>query len=59
MPNVNFYLKAPKSKEPTLIILQMKYKGQRLVFSTGESILPAQWMQKSKWLKTFPRPPVT
>jgi site-specific recombinase XerD len=53
MPNVNFYLKAPKSKEPTLIILQMKYKGQRLVFSTGESILPAQWNAKKQMVKNI------
>jgi len=56
MPNVNFYLKEqqgwnpkqsiPKSKrtdEESLILLQMKYKGQRLVHSTGEAINPSRW----------------
>ena len=56
MPNVNFYLKEqqgwnpkqsiPKSKrtdEESLILLQMKYKGQRLVYSTGEAINPSRW----------------
>lgn len=43
MANVNFFLKEPKSKEPTLIYLRFNFNGQVLKFSTGEKVLPKNW----------------
>lgn len=51
MPNVNFYLKAADTSGKSLIILQMKYRGLRLVYSTGETITPAGWNPKKQRLK--------
>lgn len=52
MGAINFYLKKP---EPiggkSLIFLQWKYRGMRLVFSTGESIDPKQWNAKKQEVK--------
>lgn len=39
MPNVNFYLKKPEGAPPrSLIYLQFKYSGRRLVYSFGQNI---------------------
>jgi len=52
MPNVNFYLKkAEESTGKSLIILQMKYKKRRLVFSTGETIKPGNWNEGKQRVK--------
>jgi len=51
MPNVNFYLKSPEQSGKSLILLQMKYKGKRLVFSTGEAVLPKIWNDKKQRVK--------
>jgi integrase len=52
MPTANFYLKKDsKTKERALIILQMKYSGQRLVYSTGESIEVKNWNTKKQRVK--------
>lgn len=52
MPNVNFYLKkAEQSTNRSLIILQMKYKARRLVFSTGESVEPSNWNEGKQRVK--------
>lgn len=51
MPNVNFYLKAPDAAGKSLVILQMKYRGLRLVYSTGENIKPAWWNKSKQRLK--------
>jgi integrase len=58
MPEVNFYLKkAPeKTKEnphpKSLIYLQFKYRGNRLVFSFGESIEPKYWNPEKQRVKS-------
>jgi integrase len=43
--NINFYLKDPKTKGETTIILSFTYKGYRLKYSTGISV------QKNNWSK--------
>src|SRR4051812_469433 len=44
MGAINFYLKKPQEVSgKSLIFLQWKYRGQRLVFSTGENIDPKNW----------------
>ena len=60
MPEVNFFLKKPKSKEETLIYLFLSYNNQRLKYSTGEKIKPDFWdseNQKVKGTKKFPEFP--
>jgi len=43
MPNVNFYLKKPESSPPrSLVYLQFKYSGRRLVYSFGQTIDASQ-----------------
>jgi integrase len=52
MGEVNFYLKKPElSTGKSLIVLYKSYHGKRLVFSTGESILPNTWNPKKQRLK--------
>jgi len=43
MAKVNFYLKNPTSKDETLIYLFFSYNGNRLKYSTGQSISPKYW----------------
>lgn len=43
MKKVKFYLKDPKSKNPSLIYLFWSFNGQRLKYSTGEFIKPSDW----------------
>lgn len=44
MGNINFYLKkAEASSGKSLIFLQFKYSGQRLVYSFGQSVDPKNW----------------
>jgi integrase len=53
MGEVNFYLK--KAEETTglsLIYLQFKYKGNRLVFSFGQSISPKNWNAAKQRVKS-------
>jgi site-specific recombinase XerD len=60
MPEVNFFLKQPKSKEESLIYLFLSYNNQRLKYSTGEKIKPVYWdseNQKVKGTKKFPEFP--
>jgi site-specific recombinase XerD len=52
MPNVNFYLKAADGSGNSLIILQMKYRGQRLVYSTGETVDASNWNEKKQKLRS-------
>jgi len=57
MPSVKFFLKDPKSKEPTLIYLIFQFNYYEIIngkkrfkffkYYTGEKILPAYWNQKS------------
>jgi Integrase len=63
MPEVNFYLQKPKPPRPTLenpnpkprkeylIYLQMKYAGEKLVFSFGQHIDPVNWNSKKQRAK--------
>jgi site-specific recombinase XerD len=60
MPEVNFFLKQPKSKEESLIYLFLSYNNKRLKYSTGEKIKPVFWdseNQKAKGTKKFPEHP--
>jgi integrase len=53
MPTVNFYLK--KKEEATgksLIYLQFKYNGYKLVFSFGQTIDPKQWNKGKQRVKS-------
>ncbi|MEO0727194.1 MAG: phage integrase SAM-like domain-containing protein [Bacteroidota bacterium] len=43
LPIPKFNLRQSKSKTPTLISLVYRYRGQRLVYSTGYSIHPKDW----------------
>lgn len=52
MGEVNFYLKKPEaSTGRSLIVLYKSYHGKRLVFSTGETVLRANWNSKKQRLK--------
>src|SRR6476619_3047744 len=58
MGEVNFYLKKalPKTKEnpnpKSLIYLQFKYNGLRLVFSFGQTIEPKYWNSDKQRVKS-------
>jgi hypothetical protein len=53
MPVVNFYLKKPEGSPPTsLIYLQFKYKGRKLVYSFGQKIHPPDWSKVNKRVKS-------
>jgi site-specific recombinase XerD len=43
LPKPRFNLKSPKAKTETLIFMVFRYRGKRLLYSTGYSILPADW----------------
>lgn len=51
MASTNFYLKEPTSLKETPIFLQYKYKGQKLKYYVGHSILPAKWDSKKQRVK--------
>ena len=52
MPEVNFYLKKPEPVTgKSLIYLQFKYNGQRLVFSFNEKVDPNNWNKKKQRVK--------
>jgi integrase len=51
MASVNFYLKEPFSSKRTPIFLQFKYKGQKLKYYIGQSILPSNWDSKRQRVK--------
>ena len=66
MPNVNFYLKEPQGWNPkqalpknkrtdneSLVLLQMKYKGQRLMYSTSEFVKPSRWNFEKQQVKNI------
>jgi len=53
MPEVHFYLKKPEGNPPaSLIYLQFKYKGRRLVYSVGQKINPLDWSKEKKRVKS-------
>jgi integrase len=43
IPTPHFLLREPKSKKPTLISCHIRFNNDRIIFSTGERILPAEW----------------
>ena len=50
---IQFKLRDPKSESDTLIILVTYIKGERLVYSIGESINPKYWDSDSPNSKSF------
>lgn len=58
MAAFNFHLKNPKSKKDTLIYLYISWEGNRIKYSTKESINPKFWVDKrAKETKEFPEYP--
>jgi integrase len=58
MAEVKFVLKEPKSKEPTLIYLLLRFNNQRTKYSTSEKIKPKFWnfeKQRAKETRAFPQ----
>jgi integrase len=52
MGDVNFYLKKAEAKTgKSLIYLQFRYKGQKLVFAFGETIDPGNWNYNKQRVK--------
>jgi hypothetical protein len=51
MATANFHLKKDVKSDQALIVLQMKYSGQRLVFSTGEKINVKNWNANKQRVK--------
>src|SRR3981081_657603 len=53
MPIVNFYLKKAAGPIPdSLIYLQFKYNGRKLVYSFGQKINPLDWSKVEKRVKS-------
>jgi len=53
MPEVNYYLKKPAGNIPgSLIYLQFKYHGRKLVYSFGQKINAADWSREQKRVKS-------
>jgi hypothetical protein len=48
MPKFNLNLRDPGSLRPTPVYLIIRYKKYRIVYSTGEKILPAKWDKKKQ-----------
>lgn len=46
LPKPRFNLKFPKEKNETLIFMVFRYRGLRLLYSTGLSVLPSEWNAK-------------
>lgn len=54
MPTVNYYLKKPTGRPArSLIFLQFKYKGRKLVYSFGQKINPVDWSKDKKRVKSY------
>ena len=41
--DIKFLLKEPKATQPTPISMVLRFSNQRLVYSTGKTILPTDW----------------
>ncbi|HTE25364.1 tyrosine-type recombinase/integrase [Flavitalea sp.] len=53
MPRVNFYLKRPDGDPArSLVYLQFKYHGNKLVYSFGQKIDPKNWNSKAQRVKS-------
>lgn len=48
LPLVKYNLRRPQSQSETLISLVFRYRGQKLVYSTGYSIHPQDWNAKTQ-----------
>jgi integrase len=48
MAIVKFYIRDPKAKSKTSIMLSFTYSGNRIRISTGEQIFPAHWNNKAE-----------
>lgn len=48
LPKPRFNLKAPKAKTETLIFLIFRYRGKKLMYSTGFNVLPEEWDFKTQ-----------
>jgi len=53
MAKINFYLKKPKSKTETPILLFYSFDNQRLVYGIGRSILPKHWNELEQRVREF------
>jgi integrase len=56
MPEAKFVLKEPKSEQPTLVYMFLRFNGQTLKFSTGQKIHPSFWndeKQRAKETRKF------
>lgn len=57
IPTPHFLLRDPKRKKATLISCHLRFNNDRIIFSTGERILPAEWdssKQRAINSKKFP-----
>lgn len=52
MPAVHFYLKKPEPSGLSLIYLQFKYSGHRIVFSFNQQVKPSNWSKKKQRVKS-------
>jgi len=52
MGDVNFYLKKADESGKSLIYLQYRYNGRKLVFSFGQNIDPANWKRSKQRVKS-------
>jgi integrase len=57
LPKPRFNLKAPKAKKETLIFLIFRYRGKRLLYSTGLCIQPKEWNAQSQRPQAMERRP--
>ena len=48
LPKTRFNLKSPKAKKETLIFMVFRYRGKKLLYSTGLNILPKEWNFKTQ-----------
>lgn len=48
LPKPRFNLKSPNAKKETLIFIVLRYRGKKLLYSTGLNILPSEWDFKSQ-----------
>jgi site-specific recombinase XerD len=58
IPQPHFLLSQPKSDQPTLISCFIRFNNDRIVFSTGERIIPNEWdseKQRAINSKKFPQ----
>jgi integrase-like protein len=53
MPTVNYYLKKPDGRPSrSLIFLQFKYKGRKLVYAFGQKINPLDWSKDKQRVRS-------